>query len=350
MATAFSSLILGARQHLDEIYVLVRPGAPLVAPQGTTGATTYTYVVVARNSTGTSEASQATSTTTGNAALSVGNYNQLTWQAVPYADSYDIYRTVGGASTGKIVSATTSTTTNDTGLAGDSSTAPTVNTSGVSNAYWTDSELLDLARRGVTDLWAAILDLNQEHFLTIDDTNVSVTASTATLTGVPSDVFRVHLIEPRDVTDSSTTRNVEFYPRDINSADFRNARAEGTIDVTGDAVVFYCIVGAGSPIAAPTIQIAPKLSAAVNLRLVYVPTLAVSGYATTSTNPIPGESDNAIISWIVAFARAKEREDRSPDAAWLSIYATEKQSLLTRLTPRQTQEPEIVEGLFEGYW
>jgi hypothetical protein len=350
MATPFSSLILSARRHLNEIYVLVRPGAPLVSPQGTTGATTYTYVVVARNSTGTSEASQSTSITTGNAALSATNFNQLTWSAVPYADSYDVYRTVGGATTGKIVSATTSITSNDTGLAGDATTAPTVNTSGVTNAFWTDAELLDIATRGVTDLWAAILDLHQEHFLTIDESNVSMAASSSSLTGVPTDTFRVHLIEPRDTTDSNASRNIRFVPRDYNSADFQNARAENDFDPTGDRVVFYALIGAGSPVAAPTVKVAPPLSSALTLRFVYVPALDVSSYATTTSNPIPGESNNAVVAWMVAFARGKEREDRAPDPGWLSIYATEKQSLLTRLTPRQTQEPDVVEGMFEGYW
>jgi hypothetical protein len=50
----------------------------------------------------------------------------------------------------------------------------------------------------------------------------------------------------------------------------------------------------------------------------------------------------------VAWARAKEREDRSPDPAWFATYSTDKQSLLTALTPRQEQEEEVVEGLFDG--
>lgn len=351
-ATAFSGLILSARRILNEIYTLVRPGAPLVAPQGTTGATTYTYVVVARNSTGTTEASQATSITNGNAALSATNYNQLTWTAVPYADSYDVYRTVGGATTGKIVSATTSLTSNDTGLAGDTTTAPTVNTSGVTNAFWTDAELLDYATRGVTDLWAAILDLHQEHFFTIDESSLSISADTATISGVPSDVFRVGRIEPVNMTSTGTIRNLRFEPRDYNHPDFVAARGlENQDPSSGDVLLFYTITGAGTPQGAPTIRIAPKLTSAVaagSIRLAYVPNLSVAGYATTTLNPIPGESDNAVIAWIVAFARAKERDDRSPDPAWLAIYSTEKQTLLVRMTPRQTQEPDYVEGIFEG--
>lgn len=350
MATAFSSLILRARRRLNEIYTLVRPAAPLVSAQGTVGATTYTYLIVARNSIGTTEASQTTSITNGNATLTGSNFNQLLWTAVPYADSYDVYRTVGGATTGKIVSATTSLTANDTGLAGDSTTAPTVNTSGVTNAFWTDAELLDYAKEGVTDLWAAILDLHQEHFLTIDESNVSLAASSSSLTGVPTDVFRVHLIEPRDTTSANSARNVNFVPRDYNSKDFINARAETSVEPSDGTVIFYALIGAGTPIGAPTVKTAPLLSSALPLRFVYVPSLPVSTYATTDNHPIPGEADNALISWMVAFARAREREDRAPDAGWLAIYATEKQSLLTRLTPRQTQEPDYVEGMFEGYW
>ena len=352
MATAFSRLIQTAREHLNEIYNLVTPGSPLVSPQGTTGATSYSYKVVARNSLGTSVASQAGSTTTGNASLSGTNFNRLTWTEVPYAASYDIYRTVGGATTGLIVSATTALTADDTGLAGGSEVAPTVNTSGVTQAFWTDSELLGHGSRCITDLWAAILDLHQGHFTTIDATNVSLAADGTQLTGVPSDVFRVDLIEPRDVTVSATGRNIEFEPKSYKSADFRNARAQGAVQSDGVQKVYYDLVGVGSPVSAPVILTAPKLSSALNLTLSYVPALGVSASypLTTSDNPIPGESDNAVIAWIVAFARAKEREDRMPDPGWLGIYSTEKTSLLVRLTPRQTQEPDIVEGMFEGYW
>lgn len=348
MATTFGQLILAARRHLNEIYVLVTPGAPLVAPQGVVGVTTYTYKVVARNSTGTSEAGQATSTATGNAALSVSNYNQLTWTAVPYADTYDIYRTVGGATTGKIVSATAATTANDTGLAGDSATAPTINTSGTLNAVWVDAELLEIGIRGVKDMWRAILDLHQGHFSTIDETNVSLAASTSTLTGVPADTFRILLIEPRDTTESGSSRDIVFVPRKYNSPEFIAARTLDNVDPSNGNIIFYDVMNVGTPVATPSVVVAPKLTSAMNLRFVYAPTLTAIT-ATTDNNPIPGESDHGIIAWIVAFAAAKE-SGRVPDANWLAVYATEKQSLLTGLTPRQEQEPKYVEGMFEGDW
>jgi hypothetical protein len=133
--------------------VLATPGAPTITTSGTAGATTYTYKVVAKIGAAPlgrpTAASAAGSTTTGNATLSASNFNIVTFTCVPYATSYDIYRTAGGSAQGKIANVlqpaavvaqfptslsyqTTATTAvlNDTGLAGDSSTAPTVNLTG----------------------------------------------------------------------------------------------------------------------------------------------------------------------------------------------------------------------------
>jgi len=57
-----------------------------------------------------------------------------------------------------------------------------------------------------------------------------------------------------------------------------------------------------------------------------------------------------LIAWTVAFARAKESEDRSPDPNWLSVYATEKAHLLGSLGLRQLQEPEFAQAMFSEFW
>ena len=218
-------------------------------------------------------------------------------------------------------------------------------------SYWSSAELIDIANNGITDLWGAILDLYQEHYLTVDITNVTYTAEAEVLANVPTDVFRVFSIEPKDTTSGGTYNKLQFVPRDYNSPDFVAARAASSIDPANGGVVYYAISGAGAPVGAPTIRIAPKMSsalAAATLRLTYNPTIAAK--IAGDDNPIPGGSDNALIAWMVAYARAKEREDRSPDANWLAVYATEKQNILTRLTPRQTQEPEYVEPLFYNLW
>lgn len=213
--------------------------------------------------------------------------------------------------------------------------------------FWTDAELLTYAIKGIKDLWKAIIDLNEGHFQTRDETNVSLAASTKTLTGVPADVFRVDLIEPRDLTSTSQTRDVTFLPRPTNHADFTGARSLGATDPNGREI-YFSLIGAGSPIAAPTIEVAPMINAALLLRLIYTPTLATLTGA--SNNPIPGESDTAVEAWIIAYALARQRADVSPDPEWMAVYATEKTHILTALTPRQTLEPETAEAMFESYW
>jgi hypothetical protein len=128
------------------------PGTPTVTPQGGTGSTAYSYVAVAVTSTG-SVSSSAGSTATGVLSLSTTLFNAVVFAMSPGATGYDIYRTVGGATQGKIAhlpgnaSNFTSTVTgytadatccnnafsytfNDTGLPGDATSPPTINTTG----------------------------------------------------------------------------------------------------------------------------------------------------------------------------------------------------------------------------
>jgi len=354
MATPLTTIRQTVRARLLETLALTTPGSPLVSVQGTPGTTTITYKIVAKNNTGTSDASQGKTVTTAAATLTGVNFNRLTWQAVPGETSgYDIYRSatngVSPVTTGLIASVATGITTyDDVGAVGNNVAAPTVNTSGIASPFWTEQELLDLITLGAKDLWKSIIDLHQGHFTTIDETNVSAVANATTLTGVPTDCFRVLMIEPRDLTQFSSTRYVYFKPKQYHSLQFQQARSEsGNISTDQTTAVYYDILNAGSPVAAPSIVVAPVLTTNLNLRLVYVhilPTLLES-----DNNPIPGESDNALVAWTVAHARAKERDDRMPDPAWLAVYSTEKQGLLVALTPRQEQEEEIVEGLFDGF-
>ena len=217
--------------------------------------------------------------------------------------------------------------------------------------FWTDAELLDIMLQGVKDLWGAVIDLHQEHFLTVDITNVSLSANGTSLSGVPTDTFRVHLIEPTDITNAGSYENLIFVPRDYNSPDFIAARTATAQDSTTTGIIYYCLISAGAPVGAPSVLVAPSVTTALAagaIRFVYVPVLGT--LTGSSNNPIPGESDHALIAWTVAYARAKEKDDRVPDAGWLAVYATEKQHILTRLTPRQTQEPDYVEALFQSSW
>lgn len=213
--------------------------------------------------------------------------------------------------------------------------------------FWSSVELQSLINLGIKDLWRATVDLKQEHYLTIDNENVSLPANSPVLLGVPNDVHKVYMVEPRDLTANGTSRGLVFLPRDYNSTVFQLARATGAVDPASN-VVYYAVHKQGAPVAAPEIRVAPQLTSAVNISFCYVPTLAT--LPPSGIVPVPGEADNALVAWTVAFARAKEREDRSPDPNWIAIYRTEKESLLQSLGLRQYQEPSYVDAMFNEYW
>lgn len=215
--------------------------------------------------------------------------------------------------------------------------------------YWTDAELVSIMNLGAQDLWGAILDLHQAHYFRIDTTNVFLRANTTELTGIPQDCFRVILLEPVDTTVTATGHQIMFQPREYNHPDFITARTFDAQDLSNLTLgqIYYQVVGEGTPTNILRILTAPQVTADLAIRFVYNPALPVIG--AQDVNPIPGASDNALKAWTIAYARAKETDARTPDGAWLQIYATEKQLVLTRLTPRQEQEPDVVDDLFQGY-
>ena len=214
-------------------------------------------------------------------------------------------------------------------------------------SYWSSAELIAAANLACHDLWRSVSDLRALHIATLDVTNVSLAANATSLTGVPADCVRVHMLEPRDLSSSGTSRGLKFTPKPYNSPEFQLARAQDATDPS-NGEVFWVQMGAGGPVVAPTVMVAPMVTSTVLLSLTYVPVLA--DLTAGSANPIPGESDNAVIAWMVAYARAKERDDRAPDPSWLTVYATEKQNLLVSLTPRQDQEPMVATAYFQEYW
>lgn len=109
---------------------LPMPGAPSVVVQGTPGSTVYHYQIVAKNASGTTPAGRFSTTTNGAATLNGTDFNRLTWSAVTGAASYDVYRIEGGPSLGKIATSLVALTLDDTGLAGDTTEPPTVDTTG----------------------------------------------------------------------------------------------------------------------------------------------------------------------------------------------------------------------------
>lgn len=230
--------------------------------------------------------------------------------------------------------------------------APLVQTGAISpDQFWADTELLDHTIAGCRDLWRALVDLHEEHFITVDTHNVWYRTGDDRLTGVPANLLRVLAIQPRDTSATGPQRTLRFIPRKYTSTDFLRALGRDAFDATSSGDVYYAVTNAGSPVVAPDIFVAPALTGTVLLRMVYVPTLPATMDADTM-NPIPGESDHALMAWTAAYALGKQSGDGpfTPDATWLQVYSTEKQAILIISEPRQEQEPVLIEGVFDELW
>lgn len=213
--------------------------------------------------------------------------------------------------------------------------------------FWTSAEITAIIIAGIKDLWREIVNLKQEHFLTVSE-SVTLAADSDALSNVPTDVHKVYLIEPLDGSQDSANNGLYFKPIEYNDPKFIAARNSEAIDPQSD-IIYYAIISAGAPVGAPTIKVAPEVNSEVALRFVYVPT--ISGSLATGDNvPIPGDADNALVAWTVAYARAKERDDRAPDPNWLTTYKSEKDRIINSLGVRQLQEPQFVDALFESEW
>jgi hypothetical protein len=117
------------------LQAIADPAAPVITNGGTPGSTAYSYVVSCRSGDGQPTAgSAAGSTATGNATLSGTNYNIISFTIPTGASFCNAYRTVGGATQGKINAANlTASPFSDTGLVA-SGAAPATNLTGIVNA------------------------------------------------------------------------------------------------------------------------------------------------------------------------------------------------------------------------
>lgn len=113
-------------QDGNGVYPLVAP--PTLSMSSTDPLTTTTYQVTANNANGETTGSVAVSTQ-AKSVLTSSRKVTVAWGSVSGATSYNVYRTAGHTSTGKIVNQTTALSIDDTGLVGSGS-LPTENTTG----------------------------------------------------------------------------------------------------------------------------------------------------------------------------------------------------------------------------
>lgn len=148
------------RQKFNAVMVRVLGGAQgLLAPLITAvtnlsaaGATTVSYRVTANNASGETIGSQTVTLATSNATIN----NKIDWASVTGATTYNVYRTVGGATQGKIANALSALTYTDAATVASGS-LPTANTTGYTQAvcYLLDSSNVAVVR--LVGIWPGTL-------------------------------------------------------------------------------------------------------------------------------------------------------------------------------------------------
>lgn len=222
-------------------------------------------------------------------------------------------------------------------------TAVRVNLQETTAKLWTDAEIVVHFNAGIKDLWRALNTQYQDFFFTTT-TAVTYTASAETLSSVPAGVSTILGLE---LADPTLYPNLVFIYKAYNSDEFIASRAQADQDPSNGGRIYFCATGAGAPTGAPTIYLAPQLSAALTLRLTYIP--VVGTLVAANDNPVPGESDRALECYATAYARAKILENGAPDPEWLALYATEKTNILVAVSPRQEVTDQVAEGVFGEY-
>ncbi len=106
---AYRSLLLDIKTDRT-LWIKGSMSAPVVTNAGTSGTTTYKYLIVATRNSIDYAVGAVGSTTTGHATLSVTNYNTLTWSVVADATGYKVYRVFGGSAQGLIKTITSGAT------------------------------------------------------------------------------------------------------------------------------------------------------------------------------------------------------------------------------------------------
>lgn len=211
--------------------------------------------------------------------------------------------------------------------------------------FWSDAELLRYMNRAIKDLWRAVNDNYQDYFLEVDEGAV-LPANSSEVLEVPERLAILREIEPL-----SQDAELVFEFKAYNDPKMRAARRASPVDPTSANTVYFCLISAGAPVEAPTIFIAPQITSELELRLAYVSTIDETTDA-TDVNPIPGESDMALVNFTLAQAISRQGGQDNIDLSgeYLAKYATDKANLLVGLTPRQERDDDVVEALFEDYW
>ena len=233
---------------------IATPGQPTVTQVGATGVTSYSYQIVARDSTCNkqTQASPQKQITTGYASLSGLNYNHITWTAVAGASSYDVL------SGGRLLGNTTALSMNDTGQATTSYntcatyTDLTINTSGTPSVLEVTGTFTmpSCARVIIAGTGTVEVRLGQSTGLTLtagpsSRFGVLSTDTQSTPAPVPANRLTVN-VNSNAYGASPSNAAVDFQSNDIVAGTFNVPNGEMAIDGGGSGNgTFYGAISAG---------------------------------------------------------------------------------------------------------
>jgi hypothetical protein len=213
-----------------------------------------------------------------------------------------------------------------------------------SDPFWSDPEILRYINRGIADVRRSINQTHQDYHFELDVT-VEHQPGVDTLVNVPADCGVIYGLEVVD----RAAHPLLYVRKDWQHASFQDARQRSGLDPLTGGIIYYTATGVGAPLAAPTIRVAPPVSAVVTLRLTYQPVPDIT-LGLSDNVPLPANADEALIQWTVAYMVGRQRPDQQPDATRMGLYNVEVQKIMVAIAPRDESETRTVEPLFEEYW
>lgn len=215
---------------------------------------------------------------------------------------------------------------------------------------WSDTALLDWINAGIAKVALGMHSVIQDWLTrrmkstdpvetifgsSFDPSGLKITGGTNTYT-LPPNMIEIRSLEPLNQSDINL--GIRFIPRNINSLDFMSA---GRLTSSAAQITyFYDEVGLTNLVIAPT----PATGTSIDVNLLYVAHPETLDAGTTITQ-LPVQSFEAVKAY--AMFRAY-RSIAHPDANLeFARYKEELADLKDFSSPRESQDPLVVEGMFD---
>jgi hypothetical protein len=224
-------------------------------------------------------------------------------------------------------------------------------------AYWTDANLMSVLTRAAHAVGTEIRKLRADYWLrpmastdisetiygeTYAPSSLAIVAGTTTYT-LPPDLLELKMVE----CITSGYETVTFVHKDLAHPSFRSVRAAATSSQS-PSVIYFDLTGERSLI------LTPPSDTALNIRIWYVSSVVIVATSTgASLLDFATSTDQLIMPWPgymaveeVATMRAQLRDHDPMASAWASM-ADQSVNRLFGAHGRVTQDPVVVQGLFE---